>query len=128
MDAFDIITELHLRDKEIQEIGSWVKECSSLPRLVLNKMQIEKQFPVACNNSQNDYLRLNPKMPRPNWKKAESQFGSLLESARRELSHGSDDDGCVTAEEKECEQSGVAAAVKKSEENRSGLAEKGEEL
>ncbi|KAF2536628.1 hypothetical protein F2Q68_00019198 [Brassica cretica] len=25
---------LHLRDKEIQEIGSWVKECSSLPRLV----------------------------------------------------------------------------------------------
>ena len=40
MDAFDIITELHLRDKEIQEIGSWVKECSSLPRLVLNKMQI----------------------------------------------------------------------------------------
>ena len=48
----------------------------------------------------------------------------MLESARRELSHGSDDDGCVTAEEKECEQSGVAAAVKKSEENRSGLAEK----
>lgn len=33
--AFDTITELHITDTKIQDIGSWVKEFSHLGRLVL---------------------------------------------------------------------------------------------